>query len=237
MKYLLLILIIAGKLHAQPGKQATSNVEAMEMYRKVCALYANSPGMDLRFKMLYYYDKEKTASEIIDNCRAIRSAESAYSRYGKVELLYQKPYSINVDNEQKIIYLDQYLDMRQLIQIPEPKALEELNAKFLLVNIQGNLNRILILPKDGELKSVSVDFDINTLYIKRYEINYETEAEFGVNIKKHFRLEIQFTEQKFFNSPRQFPEFNYSRFIKKGTNNKVELTPLLSGYQFYNMLQ
>lgn len=222
--FLTLLLLIPGLSYSQQG---------IDIYNKIIDHYSKLQYISLDFEIKQFQGKSSYSFGESVKGSIIKSNDKYYSRIGSVENLNAKPYSIEVDHQEKQIVFGPFIENINVLNIPELKS----NVKkyqFSLNNKRSDVHTLAITVNQNDIKTLVLLYSPVTYDISKVVINMRMESEFGKEQMMDYRVEISYKNQKSSQSSKGNDVLDTGYFIRK-KGGKVLAANRLKNYSILDL--
>lgn len=222
MKLLVILLLLIGSTLTNDDKAGLAYQSIINKYNKAKSLFVS-------FDMLFY-NNSKLITDQIKGCKVIKESEKYFVKIGDNEVILVKPYTINIDREEKIIYVDNYIAVPSILNLIKIDDLIK-NYKIKLVQETSNRHYLDFNIKDGELKKMRIYFNPINFEIIKYVADYSILNEYGIDEYENHKLEIVYGNQKIsLTNESNYSELNLNQYINK-KNGVLSLTEKFKSFK------
>ena len=190
---------------------------ACEVYNKIMTKYNTAVLLDLKFNLNTSGDGN--SPEKINNCRIIKNGSQYYTKIDNSEVICVKPLAIQLDHQEKKIYIDYYTEMGNLLEFASYKALLNKPDLFKLIRVSDQINKLTINTNDYSIPQLEIEYNPITFEIKKYTSFHQEQAMYGNDKTIKSKITCNYLSQSLSNKSKNYDIFNLEQYIIASNNN------------------
>ncbi len=223
-KFLCMAAIIVSSLFSL----SFVNTDAASVYQAIIKRYNSAKTLDVKFSVLVKGDE--TSDENMVGCRIAKSGTNYYSKVGQSEVINIQPYSIQIDHQDKRVYVSDYQVMPDFMELSAYKQVLKSPSASKLRSNSATSSTLTIKTGDFTTPMVEITYDPVSFNIQQYVTYHQEMAEYGDDRVLKSSISCTYDKQLVSDEAKAFPEHNFNNYlVKKG--GKYHLTSKYKAYQ------
>ena len=206
-----------------------------EVFMSILKKYNSSVSFSTELDINYYENGVIDVESTMKRCKIIKSGDKYYSRFGDIEIINVEAYMINVDKQEKQIYIADFQEIPNVLSLPEVMDTYA-DYSFKVSVDSNNTNKLKIGVHQNNVRSIEMSYNPKTYQLIKTVIHYEVADEYENNKIDKTDVEVIYRNQLFSDKITNAKEFKVaSYFTIDGTMIKPSST--YSTYSIVNLIE